>query len=243
MKVVPSCWSLLLGWTGFAIVLALPARAETSGDRYNIIFERKPFGSTAADSAQAGMKPVASFADSLRLSAICELNSKYWVGLIDLQANQSLMLTVGQSDGGVELVSVDAAKEEAVVRKNGETGLLRLESGAPSPAAPVPIRLPTSGRPASTGVPPPPPLNATATSTDPGQLRIRREKLLAEMRERIESQRAAQAQGNATPAGLTTRTMVISSPAASGRVTISSSDGGTANVTIKVNGEAVDMSE
>jgi hypothetical protein len=76
------------------------------------------------------------------------------------------------------------------------------------------------------------------------QLQNRRRKLLAEFRDRIESQRAAQAQSQTAPAGGSTRTMIISSPGgASGHVTISSSGGSGGKVSVLVNGEAVEMTE
>lgn len=243
MKTRGSRQTGLLALIGLAGAMAYSARGAFPGDRYDVILDRKPFGTTTAASAQAQAGAGPSFADSLRLSAIYEMNSVYRVGLIDRQSNRSLTLGVGQSDEGVELVSVDPAKEEAVVRKNGETGLLRLESGAPatvsSPTSPASVR------PAPPGSPQPAVQNVVRGSPtmEGEQLQNRRRKLLAEFRDRIESQRAAQAQANTAPAGGTTRTMILSSPGASGQVTISTSGGGSGQVMLKVNGEAVELSE
>jgi hypothetical protein len=243
MKVCARPPSLRCSLAGVLWALAGAACAEGPLDRYQIILERKPFGATSTSLAQNGVSPAASYAATLRLSAIYELNSESWAGLIDTQSNRSLTLAVGKSDEGIELVSVDLAKEEVVVRKNGETGVLRLESGAPSATPPA-----GGPGPAMRSLMPGPPPGAVpqagspAQAADVEQMQNRRKKLLEELRERIEQQRAARPQANTVPTPGSSRTMVLSSPTTRGQVSISTS-GGSGQIMLQINGEAVQLSE
>jgi hypothetical protein len=102
------------------------------------------------------------------------------VGLIDLQGNGSLFLKVGESENGIQLVSVDLQTEEAVVRRGGESIVLRLESGVSrSPEAAFiarPVQAVTQKMPA-----------------DPGaQLKLRREVAMARIQARRDAAVAAQ---------------------------------------------------
>ncbi len=100
---------------------------------YEVILKRKPFGqppvNPVAASAQAP-NPALSFIRDWRMCAISEDESGVRVGLINIKDNANYFLYVGESDGGVELVSADYEKESAVLRSGTETGELNMGSGA-----------------------------------------------------------------------------------------------------------------
>jgi hypothetical protein len=143
-----------------AAALALAAlsagAANEPFERYESILQRRPFGqAVAAPATNAVVTPENSFARTLRLTALIELDGGgAKAGIIDSASNASLYLAVGQAQDGVELVSVDFAREEAVLRKGAETVTLKLAGGAtPAPAGPGGAA-PAAGVPAPPGAPP-----------------------------------------------------------------------------------------
>ncbi|MFH0981197.1 MAG: hypothetical protein V2A79_06645 [Planctomycetota bacterium] len=111
---------------------ALAAFGDTPGfDRYQVILDRKPFGTAPPAEAAAVTVPAQdSFAKNLRMSALLELDDGTMkIGLIDQASNKSFFLAVGDTEEGVELVSADYDKEEAVVRKGSEMAVIKLQSG------------------------------------------------------------------------------------------------------------------
>lgn len=118
---------LLLG-----LLAALPAGGDTPDfERYQIILDRKPFGTAPPPEATAAPVPAQdSFAKNLRMSALLEMDDGTMkIGLIDQSSNKSFFLAVGDTEEGVELVSADYDKEEAVVRKGAEMAVIKLQSG------------------------------------------------------------------------------------------------------------------
>ena len=100
-------------------------------DRYQIILDRKPFGTAPPPEAAAQMvPPTESFAKNLRMSALLELDDgTVKIGLIDQASGKNFFLAVGDTEEGIELVSADYEKEEAVVRKGAEMAVIKLQSG------------------------------------------------------------------------------------------------------------------
>ena len=141
MKRVLWCLSLCLAAAGHAALA--PA---ISWDRYQVILDRKPFGVVSAPAAGAG-SAAESFAKNLRVSALLEAPSGVRVGFINTQNNKDFSLSVGeQNEEGLELVSANFKDEEAVLRKDGVTAVVKLQSGdgkgpPPGPAAPPPMRM------------------------------------------------------------------------------------------------------
>ena len=132
MKKVLWCLSLCVAAAGHAV----PAPA-LSWDLYQVILDRKPFGVVSASAAAAG--PAAeSFAKNLRVSAMLESPSGVRVGFINTQNNKDFSLMVGeQNEEGIELVSADFKDEEALLRKDGVTAVVKLQPGESKPAAPA----------------------------------------------------------------------------------------------------------
>jgi hypothetical protein len=157
------------------------AESVTDFGRFQVILDRKPFGSRA----ESASVPIAAGpqAGSLRISAIVEGADGVRVGLIDLQGNGSLFLRVGETENGVYVVSADPVKEEAVVRRGAESITLRLEGGASRTqepaAAPTPARIAV----------------AAASADREVLLKQRRELALARIQARREA--AMKAQGDA----------------------------------------------
>jgi hypothetical protein len=114
-------------------ILAGPAAFGDTPDfeRYQVILDRKPFGTAPPAEATAVTVPAQdSFAKNLRMSALLEMDDGTMkIGLIDQASNKSFFLAVGDTEEGVELVSADYDKEEAVVRKGAEMAVIKLQSG------------------------------------------------------------------------------------------------------------------
>lgn len=148
--------------------------AETAGnwsfDRYRVIIDRKPFGELKApEIPMAVQPPTESFAKSLRLSMIVDVNDgeSMKVGFVDTRTGKSYLLMPGESQDGIELVSASWKDEEAVLRQGSEMALIKLASGevrqigpgapAPAPSAPTSQRPTWEERRRARAAPPPPP--------------------------------------------------------------------------------------
>lgn len=98
-----------------------------------MILERKPFGDLPApETAAPPPKPPAeSFAKSLRLSMIVDVNDgeSMKVGFIDTRTGKSYLLMPGESQDGIEVVSASWKDEEAVLRHGSEMALIKIASG------------------------------------------------------------------------------------------------------------------
>ncbi|MFH0953181.1 MAG: hypothetical protein V1873_02505 [Verrucomicrobiota bacterium] len=121
------------------VLAATAARADVPGfERYQVILDRKPFGEPPPQPVvPSTIAPEQSFARNIRMSALLESNDgEIRIGLIDLQSNQNFFLGVGDVENGVELVSADYEKEEAVIKKGDEMALIKLQSGDIQPLTP-----------------------------------------------------------------------------------------------------------
>lgn len=104
-------------------------------DRYGVILERKPFG------AEALPRPVElpkissdkSFTAKFRMAAVTrDDNGIIRVGLVDLKTKQGLMLGIGDSVEGVEVVAADYIKERARLRRDPEDYWVSMIGGSNS---------------------------------------------------------------------------------------------------------------
>ncbi len=136
-----------------ALGLLLPVAAPASSfpfDRYEVILTRMPFGEPPPPPAPApppAIPPEQSFARAMRLSMLVkEDDGSITVGIFDQQANTGMRLRVGESDNGIEVVSADYEKEEAVLRKGQEVAVITFSTSAPqnTPAATPPVNRPTN---------------------------------------------------------------------------------------------------
>ena len=114
------------------LVVASTALADVGFERYKIILDRKPFGDLPLPVAiDPNAAPAISFAQGLRLSMITEdtESGEMKVGFVDTRSNKSYTMGVGESEDGIELVSADWDKEEAILRQGSEMALIKLQSG------------------------------------------------------------------------------------------------------------------
>lgn len=113
-----------------AVDLARP-EAMPSFDHYQIILDRKPFGETTVAPPPTNAAPVtatAPFAMTLAMTSICEMEpGNVRVGLFDTKIKRSYLLSVGaEPEDGIQLVSADVTKEEAVLRRGTEMSIMKL---------------------------------------------------------------------------------------------------------------------
>ena len=135
------------GFAAAAIAAGAAAAAPPDFSRYEVILERQPFGAPPAAPASPAEAPADSPLAALRLSAIVEsLGGVRRAGLVDQRTGRSYFLTPGESEEGVELVSIQFAEESATLRWNSQTATLRLQAGAPAPAAPRAGPVPLTAR-------------------------------------------------------------------------------------------------
>lgn len=129
LKILLFVWVAVASAGGAAVALADVPGMDFS--RYQLILDRKPFGELTAPLVNAPSgPPPESFAKSLRLSTIIETDDGMMkVGFVDTRNNKSYMLTPGESQDGIELVSASWDDEEAVLRQGGEMALLKLQTG------------------------------------------------------------------------------------------------------------------
>ena len=124
-------------------VLLLDAGAQTgappsslqSFDRYGVILERKPFGAESVPSPVELPKisPEQSFTAKYKMVAVTRNDSGIiQVGLVDLKTKQSVMLGIGDSVEGVEVVEADYVKEKARLKRDPEDYWVSMSGGSNS---------------------------------------------------------------------------------------------------------------
>ena len=95
--------------------------------RYQVILDKKPFGEVTPSEAgqqQAALNDVV--AKELEMKSIVDEGTSIRVGWLDKKTNKNFSLAIGETYEGVQLVSVNYDNEEAVVKKGGETAVVRL---------------------------------------------------------------------------------------------------------------------
>ena len=118
---------------GFAIVgwgAALVAQAVTTTDfsRYQVVLDRKPFGEVApiVVTGAIDLAVAEAFTKDYEMKAIIDDGDKMQVCVLDKKANKHIYLDVGQEISGMQLVSVNYDKEEAVLKMGVETTVIKL---------------------------------------------------------------------------------------------------------------------
>lgn len=138
--------------------------AITSHDfsRYQVILDKKPFGEiTPSEDAKlpAALGEVVS--KEFEMKAIVDDGSGVRIGLLNKKTNKNFFLGVGETQEGLQLVSVDYDNEEAVVKKEGETAVVKLRPDKAKDLAAAPTAVPAGLREAPFQVPAAPSLPAT----------------------------------------------------------------------------------
>ncbi|MEI6166753.1 MAG: hypothetical protein WCS52_06130 [bacterium] len=112
-----------------------PPAALPDFNRYGVILERKPFGVEALAQSLEPPKisPDMSFTAKFKMAAVTrDDNGVIRVGLVDLKSKQSVMLGVGDSIEGVEVVEADYVKERARLRRPPEDYWVSMSGGSNS---------------------------------------------------------------------------------------------------------------
>lgn len=132
--------------TAFILCGASPAPALVTGhefSRYQIILDKKPFGEvTPSEDAQPQTALGDVFSKEFEMKAIVDDGSGIRIGLLDKKTNKNFFLGVGEIHEGLQLVSVDYEHEEAVVKKGGETAVVKLRPDKDKDMAAVPAAVP-----------------------------------------------------------------------------------------------------
>lgn len=104
-------------------------------DRYVVILDRKPFGVESQPPPVELLKiaPDKSFTAKYKMAAVTRNDSgTIQVGLVDLKSKQSVMLGIGDSIEGVEVVEADYVKERARLRRDPEDYWVSMSGGSNS---------------------------------------------------------------------------------------------------------------
>ena len=100
------------------------AYAAATFDRYQIIIDRSPFGTTVAPTQ------LVTSVKNLRLSALISLPDGPRAGFVDSQGKNDFMLRLNEkSERDVELLAVDYTKERVTIRHEGQLLMVGLQPG------------------------------------------------------------------------------------------------------------------
>lgn len=112
------------GWTGEGF------------DRYEVILHRRPFGDVPIEEPppENPVPTEASFVKNLRICSMTQPEgSGIKVGIVDAAAKKNYILAVGETDGGITLVSADMMEEQAVLQVGTEVAMVKLAANANAP--------------------------------------------------------------------------------------------------------------
>jgi hypothetical protein len=118
-----------------AILILLPAVALCVTDdegfkRYQLILDKQPFGQEPPEADIVQVPASQSFARNLRLSMLFEgPDGTTRAGIVDAASKKSYILRIGEPQDGLEVVEADVKTSEAMIRKDNEVALFKLESG------------------------------------------------------------------------------------------------------------------
>jgi len=116
-----------------AIVLSGLA-AEEGFKRYQVIIDKHPFGEEPPEAETVQISLDQSFARHLRLSMLFEgPGGDVRAGIIDEKEKKNYILSIGETEAGLELIEADLAASEAMLRRGSEVALFKLESDKPEP--------------------------------------------------------------------------------------------------------------
>jgi hypothetical protein len=119
----------------FLLSSALFCMANDAGfDRYQLILTKQPFGQEPPEADMIQVSASQSFARNLRLSMLFEgSDGTTRAGIVDNSTKKSYILRVGEPQDGFEMIEADIKSSEAMVRKDNEVALFKLEAGAGQP--------------------------------------------------------------------------------------------------------------
>ena len=117
------------------LTFALSALAAEEGfARYQIIIDKHPFGEEPPELETVQISLDKSFARHLRLSMLFEgPGGDVRAGIIDTKEKKNYILSIGEIEGGLELIEADLSASEAMLRRGSEVALFKLESDTPEP--------------------------------------------------------------------------------------------------------------
>ena len=119
-----------LGFTiaGWGAALAAHAVTTTDFSRYQVVLDRKPFGEVASIAVPGAVDSatVESFTKDYEMKAIIDDGDKIQVCFLDKKTSKHIYLDIGQEISGMQLVSVNYDKEEAVLKMGIETTVIKL---------------------------------------------------------------------------------------------------------------------
>lgn len=121
--------------TRLAILFLLTAAALCVADedgfkRYQLILDKQPFGQDPPEADIVQVPASQSFARNLRLSMLFEgPDGTTRAGIVDTASKKSYILRIGEPQDGLEMVEADVKTSEAMVRKDNEVVLFKLEAG------------------------------------------------------------------------------------------------------------------
>lgn len=95
--------------------------------RYQVIMDKNPFGEVVpSESAQPQAALSEVISKDLEMKAIIDDGTGIRIGLLDKKTNKNFFLGVGENHDGLQVVSINYENEEAVVKKDGETAVVKL---------------------------------------------------------------------------------------------------------------------
>lgn len=123
---------------GFLVFIALigtVVQASTGLSRYEFIVERAPFGKEPPMAETPVAQPSGTFAKQYRLCMLYRgAEGQLKAGLVGKTNDKSIVLQIGEEEGGLSLVDVRIEEGVAVLRKGNETAQILLE-GLDHPAS------------------------------------------------------------------------------------------------------------
>jgi len=119
----------------FLLSSALFCMANDAGfERYQLILTKQPFGQEPPEADMIQVSASQSFARNLRLSMLFEgSDGTTRAGIVDNSTKKSYILRIGEPQDGFEMIEADIKASEAMVRKDNEVALFKLEAGAGQP--------------------------------------------------------------------------------------------------------------
>lgn len=138
---------LMATWWGAALIAQAVSTADFS--RYQVVLDRKPFGEVAPINAPAAadLATAESFAKDYEMKAIIDDGDKLQVCVLDKQNKKHIYLDIGREINGLQLISVNYDKEEAVLKIGTDTAIIKLHPDKDKVAVPAIARSTPFGAP------------------------------------------------------------------------------------------------
>jgi hypothetical protein len=113
---------------------ALCSADEEGFKRYQLILDKQPFGQDPPEADIVQVPASQSFARNLRLSMLFEgPDGTTRAGIVDNSTKKSYILRIGEPQDGFEMIEADIKASEAMVKRDNEVALFKLEAGAGQP--------------------------------------------------------------------------------------------------------------